>query len=158
MAEDADGIQLGLGFSVAQVGALTVWRLDLPFLPPSKNVYDGWPPEWKHGAKKKWLRWIERRAVELAIPQGLYEVGLAARLIFPTNNRRDPQNYAQALWNWVPDGLVRCGVLQDDRDGRVKIGPNWGIDMRADLRPTIAKKWRQRTIITVSAVVPPARG
>ena len=135
---------------VEEHGDIVTVTLTLPFLPPSKNVYDGWPPAWKAGAKKKWIRVIGEMCAEQQVPTGLWSVGLAATLVFARNARRDPQNYAQALWNWVPDALVRCGVLRDDRAGAIEIGPNWGLQMTIDDRRSIPEKKRQRTILTLA--------
>jgi hypothetical protein len=67
---------------------------------------------------------------------------------------RDPQNYAQCLWHWVPDALVTAGVLVDDDEGRVQIGRNWGLKFGYDLRPGVAKKYRERTILAITMKVP----
>ena len=149
----SDATQLGLGLDVGQVGELTVWTLRLPFLPPSKNQYDGWPAQWKHSAKKRWYKAIADQCDELGVARDLRRVGLHARLVFPTRGRRDPQNYAQALWHWVPDALVNCGVLEDDRDGAIEIGPNWGIELAVDTRVHIPKEKRKRMVLTIAAHV-----
>lgn len=149
----SDGTQLGLGLDVGTVGELTVWKLRLDFLPPSKNQYDGWPIAWKASAKKRWYRDIGRACGEVGVPLGLDKVGLHARLIFPTSGRRDPQNYAQALWHWVPDALVNCGVLLDDRDGAIEIGANWGVELATDTRVHIPKEKRKRMVLTIAAHV-----
>ncbi len=142
--------QLAMPLDTVNEGGLVVYRIVLPFLPPSKNVFDGWPIEWKSGAKKKWMRAIKSHVEEQQMPLGLAHVVLAAKLVFPTKQRRDPQNYANCLWNWVPDALVKSGVLLDDKAGTIDIGPNWGLSMAVDNRPTVPKKHRQRTIIAVS--------
>jgi hypothetical protein len=141
--------QLALPVNVKEVGDVVVYRLEFPFLPPSKNVYDAWPPAWKHSAKQKWYRAVKNQVEQHQMPTGLSKVGLAAKLVFPTHNRRDPQNYAQALWHWLPDALVKAGVLIDDRMGCIEIGENWGIEFAYDDRP-IAKQYRQKTIVTVA--------
>ena len=143
--------ELALPLDVAVVGEVITWRFDLGFLPPSKNVYDSWPGTWKSSAKGKWIKHIGEQCDRLQVPYGLARVGLAARLTFPTNQRRDPQNYSNCLWHWVPDALVRCGRLVDDRDGALSIGPNWGITFAVDNRPHVNKRLRQRTTITMAA-------
>lgn len=150
-------VQQALDLQTIEEGATTTYRLVLPFLPPSKNVIDGWPPGWKNGAKKKWLKAIAGLCAEQNIPRGCQRVGLAARLVFPSNARRDPQNYAQCLWNWVPDALVECGVLVDDNEGRIQIPGNWGIQMAVDTR-VAPKKHRQRTILAVTVEHAKPRG
>lgn len=138
-----------LPIDVHDTGDLRLYRLTLPFLPPSKNVYDEWPGAWKHAAKQKWMRHIGEWAASMDIPRAS-QVGLAAVLVFPTKGRRDPQNYAQALWHWVPDALQAAGILDDDREGHVQIGPNWGLTFAYDLRPGVPKTHRQRTMIALT--------
>ena len=153
----ASGTQLGLGLDVQQIGEIQTYRFVFPFLPPSKNQYDSWQGAWKSGVKAKWVRHTQRMVDELAMPRDLARVGLRARLVFPTNARRDPQNYAQTLWHFFPDALVRTGVLRDDRDGTIDWGPNLGLEMAVDARPNKGKKDRSRTIIIVSCRVLPER-
>lgn len=146
-------VQLGLPVNVEQSGELRLYRFVLPFLPPSKNVIDNWPAQWKSSAKKKWLRVIAEECEASMVPKGMPKVGLAATLVFSTRARRDPQNYAQALWHWVPDALVRCGVLVDDNEGRVQIGPNWGLQFAYDLRQG-PKVHREKTVLALTMLVP----
>ena len=150
-------IQLGLPVNVEQQGEIRLYRFVLPFLPPSKNVYDGWPNQWKQSAKRKWIKAIAEEAERSMLPKGLPKVGMAAVLVFPTRGRRDPQNYAQALWNWVPDGLVQAGVLVDDNEGRIQIGPNWGVKFSYDTRTGLPKVRRSRTVIALTMLVPEGR-
>lgn len=126
------------------------YRIVLPYLPPSKNAIAGWPQTWQSGAKKKWLRHLAQRCEEQRIPLGCQRIGLAARLVFATYGRRDPQNYAQQLWHWVPDALVKCGVLVDDDDGRISWGPNLGVVMTVDPRRGIPSKKKERTVLTIA--------
>lgn len=146
--------QMSLAIDEEMRGDLIVRRMVLPFLPPSKNVYDGWQPIWQSSAKKKWTRTIAEKADEMDLPRGLPKIGLAARLVFPSKQRRDPQNYAQTLWHWVPDALVRCGVILDDDEGKIEIGPNWGLEFAYDTRETLAKDARKRTVLTIAWRVP----
>jgi len=106
----------------------SVYVMSFPFLPPSKNKYDGWLPVWQSGAKKKWIKAIAREVEIQQIPS-VDQIGIAVRLQFQSKARRDPQNYAQCIWNWVPDGLVQAGVIPDDDDGRIQIGPHWGVEL-----------------------------
>lgn len=132
-------------------GELRMYRLMFPYLPPSKNVFDGWPPAWKSSAKKKWLRAVERQVKALQIPPAS-KIGLAAVLVFPTNGRRDIQNYANCLWHWIPDGLVNAGVLSDDREGMIEFGPNLGIKFAVDNR-VAPKEKRKRTHVVLTMEV-----
>jgi hypothetical protein len=130
------------------------YQLLLPFLPPSKNEYDRWLPHWQSGCKKKWLRHLRTQLEENMVPRGVAQVGLSAQLVFPTANRRDPQNYAQTLWNFVPDALVECGIIPDDCAGRIDFGPrHLGVRFAVDSR-NLPKARRQRTVIAVTMVVP----
>lgn len=141
-------VQLAMPVEVDQGDVVTA-RITLPFLPPSKNVYDGWQPMWKSSAKKKWIREIGKQCEALQIPKGLTHIGLAARLVFATRARRDTQNYAQVIWHFVPDALQRCGVLVDDREGSIEWGPDLGVELAVDTR-RIDPKRRQRTILTIA--------
>lgn len=139
--------QLAMDVGVLR-GDISTFTLTLPFLPPSKNVSDNWQPLWKHSAKEKWAKRIKDLADEYRIPRDCDRVGLAVRLVFATKGRRDPQNYAHNLWHWIPDALVQCGVISDDRGGMVEIGPNWGVEMMVDPRQ-LPKAKKQRTILTI---------
>lgn len=154
---EASGVvnaQLALPVGVDQEDDVRLYRIAFPFLPPSKNVIDNWPGEWKRAVKKKWERWIAQECEALAMPKGVAQVGLAATLVFPTNARRDTQNYAQSLWHFVPDGLVKAGVLLDDRDGCVVYGPNLSVRFEYDLRRGVPRKKRERTIVAITMAVP----
>lgn len=143
--------QLAFPIDVEETGEIRLYRFTLPFTPPSKNEYDGWPGPWQGSCKKKWVKAIIAECEAAMMPKGITKVGLAARLVFPTKNRRDPQNYANCLWNFVPDALVRGGFLVDDREGAVEIGRNWGIAPFAyDLRPGVPKVKRAKTVLTIT--------
>lgn len=145
--------QLALPIDATVDGEIRTYRFVLPYLPPSKNVYANWPGQWKSSAKAKWRRDLERFCDEQMVPKGMQKIGLAAVLVFPTNARRDPQNYAEALWHWVPDGLVRAGVVVDDNDGRIEIGRNWGLTMQVDTRKGVPAKVKSRTILSLSMFI-----
>lgn len=146
--------QLALPVDVQDDGEIRLYKMALPFLPPSKNVYDGWPREWKSGVKKKWVRAICQKAEEMAMPQHVLQIGLAATLVFPSKSRRDPQNYSNCLWNFVPDALQKANVIDDDREGMIEIGPNWGLKFEYDTRVTLPKKRRERTLLAITMLVP----
>lgn len=150
---DVSASQLALPVDVSDDGEVRLYKFALPYLPPSKNVYENWPVQWKHSAKKKWERDIASKVDELLMPKGVLKIGLAATLVFPNRARRDKQNYAQALWHWVPDGLVKAGVIHDDRDGMIEIPGDWGVRFEFDLRPGVPKKRRERTIIALTMLV-----
>ena len=132
-------------------GDLRLYRFTLPFLPPSKNVYDNWPGVWKSSAKAKWKRHILTHVKALNIPQA-ERIGLAAILVFPVSQRRDPQNYANCLWNWVPDALQEAGVIDGDHMGKIEFPPGLGIKFAVDKR-VAPKEKRQRTQIILTMKV-----
>jgi hypothetical protein len=156
-----DPVQAALDLDTVQEDATVTYRLVLPGTPPSKNEIGSWPPAWKASAKKRFMRQVAERAKAQGIPRDNREIGLAAHLVFPTASRRDPQNYAETLWNWVPDALqgctakcsssclVHCGVLVDDNEGRIQWPPNLGVTFGVDSRHAPAKV-RKRTVITIS--------
>ena len=147
------GPQLALPIGQEQHGEIRTYRITLPFLPPSKNVYDGWPIQWKSSAKKKWTKALLEKFEQECLPKGALRIGMAASLVFPTNARRDTQNYSNCLWNWVPDALVRYGAIPDDTPQYVEIGPNWGITMLVDTRGHAPKVHRQRTHLAFAVQV-----
>lgn len=145
--------QLALPVDVEDDGEIRLYKIALPYLPPSKNVYDGWPVMWKHSLKKKWEKDILAKCDEMVIPRGVEKVGLAATLVFPSRARRDPQNYAQAIWHFVPDALQKAGVIDDDREGKIEIPGNWGVKFAYDLRTGVPKKRRERTILAMTMLI-----
>lgn len=156
-----DPVQAALDLDTVREDATVTYRLTLPGTPPSKNEIGGWPPAWRATSKRTWMRRVAERSRELGIPRGNLEIGLAAHLVFPTAAKKDPQNYADTLWNWVPDALqdcgprcgrgckLHCGVLVDDNEGRIHWPENLGITFGVDSRhaPT---KVRRRTVLTIS--------
>jgi len=122
-------------------------QIVLPFLPYSKNVWEGWQPMWKAGARKKWKSALAKQFDELQFPTGAHEVVVSARLVFASNRRRDWQNYVHPLWYFVPDALVDFGVIADDTPDKFGVGANGGIVFEVDKRKWIDAKTRQRTIL-----------
>lgn len=148
--------QLALPVDVEDDREVRLYRIRLPFLPPSKNVYDRWHWQQQRSVKGKWRRHIETKVNEMDVPLGVPRIGLAATLIFPNRNRRDLQNYSQALWHFVPDALVRAGVIVDDTPEHVEYPPNLGVRFSYDLRKGIPKERRAHTIIALTMEVPNA--
>jgi hypothetical protein len=143
-------VQGVLELNTVRESATTVYVIVLPGVPPSKNKFDALPPAWKSGQKKAWVKRVIAACEEQMVPKDNPRMGLHAKIVFGTSAaRRDPQNYAQQLWNWVPDALVQGGFLVDDNEGRVLIGKNWGLEMAVDLRSG-PKKAKERTIIAIS--------
>lgn len=147
------GPQLALPMDVEQAGEILTYKIQLPYLPPSKNVYDGWPMEWKSSHKKKWMRYIQKKATELQMPKA-EKIGLSAVLVFSSARQRDPQNYSNCLWNFVPDALQKAGVIDGDHEGKIQIGRNWGIRMAVDKRQA-PKNLRERTHLAITMLVKP---
>ena len=137
------GTQLAL-IEMEEQGATEFRRFDLPFLPPSKNVYESWQPMWRHQLRDKWYRVLEKKFDEYQFPLGCDQVGVAVRLVFASKRRRDWQNYAPLLLHVIPDALVRAGVIVDDCPPYFVVGPNGGIEFGVDTRP-IAARLRNRT-------------
>lgn len=156
-----DPVQAALELDTVREDATVTYRLTLPGTPPSKNELGGLPPAWKASRKRQWMRMVSEQAKAQGIPRGNREIGLAAHLVFPTASRRDIQNYAQPLWDWVPDALqdcgprcargckLHCGVLVDDNEGRIQWPANLGITFGVDSRHA-PPKVRRRTVITIS--------
>lgn len=146
-------VQLGLPMNTLDEGEARVYQFVFPFTPPSKNVYERWLPEWQTACKRKWVRHMKTRLDENMVPP-VPRVGLSALLVFPEDNRRDPQNYAQTLWHFVPDALVRCGIIPDDSAGHIDFGPHHlGIRFGVDNR-RLDKGRRTRTILALTMLVP----
>ena len=146
--------QLALPISEEQVGEVRVYRVMLPFTPPSKNVFDSWPMAWKSSAKRKWTRHLIDEFEAVTLPRGALKVGLSAALVFPSKAHRDTQNYAQCLWHWVPDALVKYGTIRDDTPQYVEFGANLGVKMMCDERRGVPKAKRQRTHLSIAVQVP----
>lgn len=142
--------QLALPVDVTDTGEVRLYKMVLPFLPPSKNVYDKWLGTWQSSAKGKWVRAIAREADAQQMPRGVDRIGLSATLVFPSRRGRDLSNYAQCLWHFVPDALQRCDVLTNDSDGHIEYGPNLGVKFAYDLRPNVSKLMRQRTVLRIA--------
>lgn len=145
---EARPIQGLLPVNMDPEGDVRLYRFTLPFLPPSKNATGGWPPSWLHSMKRKWEKAVRENVEQLMIPPAA-RIGLSATLVFPVKARRDPQNYSHHLWHWVPDGLVKAGVIPDDHDGLIGFGRNLGIRMAIDDR-VAPKEKRQRTHIALT--------
>jgi hypothetical protein len=144
--------QLALPIDTQVDGDVVVYRIRLPFLPPSKNQFDGLPIAWKASMKRKWIKAIVEECQRQQIPAAP-KIGLSATLVFARAARRDPQNYANCLWNWVPDALQQAGVISDDRDGKIDFGPNLGVRFAVDTRKAPPKKL-QVTHLAISMVLP----
>lgn len=148
---EAQPVQGILPIDSTDEGDLRLYRMTFPFLPPSKNKYDGWERTWQSSAKNKWMKAIDRQVKALMIPKA-ERIGLAAILVFPENRKRDWQNYSSTLWNFVPDALQASGVLDGDHAGKIEFPANLGIKFAVDNRAAPKEK-RQRTQIILTMKV-----
>ena len=142
--------QGALPISMIETGDLVTYRFVIPGLPPSKNVYDDLPQAWRGSMKHKWINAVIREVEAQDMPRHVGRIGLSALLVFPDTRKRDPQNYVPSLWNWVPDALQKCGVIDDDRDGMIDFGRNLGIRFAVDDRKRVSKEIRKRTHIAIT--------
>jgi len=140
--------QLAIPFDVTSKDDLVTYHIRLPFLPPSKNKYDGWPIAWKSSCKWKWMNAVIAECKALQIPRSP-RIGLAAMLVFRTNARRDPQNYSNCLWNFVPDALQKAGVILDDRAGAIDFGGGSDLGVKFAVNPRAGKGVTHLTMTTV---------
>jgi hypothetical protein len=144
------GVQQAFELDTIEADGMTTFRIVVPYAVPSKNEWDGWKPEWKAGTKKRWMRAIAARVAEMNVPLHCERVGLAVEIVFGVKaSRRDPQNYAQFVWNVVPDALVAAEVLVDDNEGRIQTPPNFGVKLSVDTR-VAPKAVKQRAIIALT--------
>lgn len=83
----------------------------IPEIPPSNNRYIGRDARWRYQTEKR--RWAALIAAYCRPrPQKpIYRAVVTIRYYFPDARRRDPDNYSGKM---ILDGLVRCGVLEDD--------------------------------------------
>lgn len=130
---------------------LRAYTMTFPFLPPSKNQYDTMQWQFQHSIKSKWKRAILKECRAQMIPRA-HRIGLAALLVFPTRARRDIQNYAGPLWNFVPDGLQEAGVIDGDHAGKIDFGPQLGIKFAYDDRRAPADKLKRTKVIVTMDV------
>ena len=87
------------------------FRYSVPEIPPSNNRYIGREARWAYQAEKK--RWAGLIAVCCRPRPAEPLRGVTVRLCyhFRDRRRRDPDNFSGKM---LLDGLVRCGVLEDD--------------------------------------------
>ena len=125
-----------------------MWEIEVPFLPKSKNVWEGMPHLHRRGERLKWGKHLDNRLLELAIPRA-DRIRVEIELHFCTNNRRDWQNYVHPLYWFVADALVRCGVIDDDDPSRFTTLENAGISFVWDRRTYLPKEQRQKTVVRI---------
>ena len=114
--------------------------------PPSINEFTGPRGRFKSkAAKKEWADFIGAERINNGCPHAMSATfsGLPGRkrrvrvtITFPTQHKRDPQNYMKILW----DSMVQCDVLFDD-------SPEWCVD---DALPALrVEKGVSKTVVAV---------
>lgn len=121
-------------------------ELVLPFLPKSKNEYEGMPYLHRRGYRSKWYRHLTEKIPLLGLG-AVDAVQVEAVLVFGSKRRRDFQNYMHPLLNDVADVLVRVGVIPDDTPNHFRVGPNAGISFEVDTNRFVSPADRRRTIL-----------
>lgn len=82
----------------------------IPEIPPSNNRYIGREARWAYQAEKK--RWAQLVAVYCRPrPEKPLRGVVQICYHFRDRRRRDPDNFSGKM---ILDGLVRCGILEDD--------------------------------------------
>lgn len=101
--------------------------LQVPFVPPSLNVWKNW--HWAKQGRYKQELYNAIRLLKLAAKLPKYELATVQIIYYHrTNRRRDPAD------NWAPkflmDALVAGGVLVDDNGELVDVQP---VGMKVDM-------------------------
>jgi len=122
------------------------YEIEIPFLPPSKNKYDGWKHVWKSGLKKKWKTLLYELLADLPTAS---HVTAEARLIFDVNRRRDWQNFVHPLWHFVADALQDVGIIEDDTPEYFSTKENGGIVFVIEKDKTKSKNQIRRTVLVL---------
>lgn len=107
----------------------------IPFIPPSNNKFKGRQNPWEYRTlKKEW----EKIVAVYCRPKPSFPMQRCTVTInyyFKTKARHDPDNYNGVF---LLDGLVKCGILQDDsfdcidlvlRGGYDKINPRTEVEL-----------------------------
>lgn len=90
----------------------------IPEIPPSNNKYLGRKNVWEYREAKK--RWVDLVALfcRPRPDKPIERAKITLRYYFPKRVRRDPDNYSGKM---ILDGLVRCGIIQDDSFDRIEL-------------------------------------
>lgn len=83
----------------------------IPALPPSDNRYKGRKNVWQYREDKKLWEQLVFAYCRPIPPAPICRATVMITYYFKTRGRRDPDNYSG---KFILDGLVRCGILQDD--------------------------------------------
>ena len=83
----------------------------IPEIPPSNNRFLGRETVWDYRNEKK--RWADLVALfcRPRPDKPIKKAVVTLRYYFSKRVRRDPDNYSGKM---ILDGLVRCGIIQDD--------------------------------------------
>lgn len=86
-------------------------KYTIPEIPPSNNKFKGRQNHWEYRTlKKEWVGKVNlfcNPKPKQPIPKSKVNI----TYFFKTRRRRDPDNYNGVM---ILDGLVRCGIIQDD--------------------------------------------
>lgn len=95
-----------------------VYKYIIHNIPPSNNKFIGRKAEWEYQeVKKQWAALINVLCKPKP-PTPLERVTVTLRYFFADSRRRDPDNYSGKI---ILDGLVRCGIIQDDSFSCIKL-------------------------------------
>lgn len=90
-------------------------EFSVPWLPPSLNTGTRGRGIAAHRAKKKMEEQLVWALIGAKVPRGLAHVTATASLRFPTNHRRDPDNYGWLLGKALGDALAPHSPLAPHR-------------------------------------------
>jgi len=89
------------------------WTLEIPYIPPSLNIWSRLHWAARKRVKDKWCDFIWALCNENRV-HPVEKVHLSATIYFPQSRRRDPDNYTATTYKIICDCLVRIGILKDD--------------------------------------------
>jgi Holliday junction resolvase RusA-like endonuclease len=87
--------------------------------PPSINSpKSGYKGHWSqgHDTKSRWEGIFAMLLLKEKVPRDVGRVTVRAELRFPTNQKRDPDNFRVVLSKALGDALQKVGVLKDDSE------------------------------------------
>lgn len=110
----------------------------IPYVPKSLNTYAGRMNSWEYRADKQvWLGYASLFCKP--VPSVAYaKARVHIKYYFKTKTRHDPDNYSGKM---ILDGLVKCGIIQDDSFECVVLSVEGGHD-----------KQKPRTEVTVEEI------
>lgn len=108
-----------LAIPVAQPHLLTI-RIVIPDVPESQNqmYMNKLHYHQRSQEKKRWEQYVRMFSTAVRPPRALHKATITLRYWFPTNKRRDPDNYSG---KFILDGLVKSGIIMDDSFEHIKL-------------------------------------